>query len=155
MDREGYWPSHEKAVTNWFKRNYPECFHCGKTGHIKHNYHLVSGEKKRFRLSHHGKQKANKASVVNDYNSGNRSGALMVSHKVLSASHLCCDSELFDKLETMKHSIHASIGDGKVLKAEGLYFWIWNCQVRNGMSADCLIFCTCHCYLILYRVFLR
>ncbi len=85
-DHEGSWSSHEKAVTNWFKRNSPECFHCGKTGHIKYNYYLVSGEKKKFRPNHHGKQKANKATVENDSKTQTVEVMLkMVSHKVLSA----------------------------------------------------------------------
>ncbi len=123
-DREGSGSSHEKAMTSRFKRKSVECFHCGKTGHIKRNCHLLSGEKKKFRPNRHGKQKANKASVVDECSADSGSDALMVSHKVLSAStpskwiidsgascHMCCDSELFDKLEDLKHPIDVSIGD--------------------------------------------
>ena len=74
--------------------------------------------------------KTNKASIVNECSSDNGSDALMVSHTVLSASTttkwiiysgasclMCCDSELFDKLEGLTHPIDVSVGDGRSLKA--------------------------------------
>ena len=91
-------------MTSRFKRKSVESFDCGKPGHLKHNCRLLSAEKQKFRPNRHGKQKANKASIVNECNSYSGSDALMVSHTVLSAStttkwiidsgascHMCCD----------------------------------------------------------------
>ncbi len=149
-DREGSGSSHEKAMTSRFKRKSVECFHCGKTGHIKRNCHLLSGEKKKFRPNRHGKQKANKASVVDECSADSGSDALMVSHKVLSAStpskwiidsgascHMCCDSELFDKLEDLKHPIDVSIGDGRTLKATGRGIIFVNMKLPNKKWNEC------------------
>ena len=131
-DREGSGSSHEKAMTSRFMRKSVECFHCGKPGHLKRNCRLLSAEKQKFRPNRHGKQKANKASIVNECSSDSGSDARMVSHTVLSAStmtkwiidsgtscHMCCDSGLFDKLEVLTHPIDVSVGDGHCLKATG------------------------------------
>ena len=131
-DCEGSGSSHEKAMTSRFKRKSVECFHCGKPGHLKHNCRLLSAEKQKFRPNCHGKQKANKASIVNECSSDSGSNALMVSHTVLSAStttkwiidsgascYMGCDSGLFDKLEVLTHPIDISVEDGRSLKATG------------------------------------
>ena len=149
-DREGSGSSHEKAMTSRFKRKSVECFHCGKPGHLKHNCRLLSADKQKFRPNRHGKQKANKASIVNECSSDSGSDALMVSHTVLSAStttkwiidsgascHMCCDSGLFDKFEVLTHQIDVSVGDGRSLKATGRGIISLNMKLSDDKLNKC------------------